>query len=444
MMPVDPERQRTPRSFFRSTPRNGLAGTIVFPAFLTALFFCAQASAQSSAADYAQDIKPLLTQHCVRCHGPEKHESDFRIDTLELNFANVTVATHWTEMMDRINTGEMPPKAEPRPPADQMARVAEWIAAQLTEAEAARQAATGEKVSFRKLTREEYRNTIRDLLGVTYDATDPTGLPEDPDWQGFERIGTVLSLSATHVEKYLAAAETVLSEALALGPEPKSEIIRWTAAKLRVRGDVSEELKAKGILDKVRADIVPNNGALDAHDLKINTTGQYIIRVKLSGLGAPGGRAARLRLYATDISRTLLEQDVDAPEDDPVTLEVRTPPAAGHASDPHRQCRSRTKPRRTSFASDVAPSPSSASRPASPGRSSSPTTTSSRSGRPCCWIGSSSKARCRSRGRRLPTSGCFSPARVRPRIWPTHGRFCPASPPRLIVGRCGPTRSIAW
>ena len=75
--------------------------------------------------------------------------------------------------MDRINSGEMPPTKEPRPKAEEVARVAEWIAAQLTEAEAARQAATGEKVSFRRLSREEYRNTIRDLLGVTYDAERP-------------------------------------------------------------------------------------------------------------------------------------------------------------------------------------------------------------------------------------------------------------------------------
>ena len=41
----------------------------------------------------------------------------------------------------------------------------------------------------------------RQHLGlVTYDAKDPAGLPEDPDWQGFERIGSVLTISAAHVE----------------------------------------------------------------------------------------------------------------------------------------------------------------------------------------------------------------------------------------------------
>ncbi len=88
--------------------------------------------------------------------------------------------------------------------------------------------------------------------------------PEDPDWQGFERIGTVLTLSAAHVEKYLAAAETVLNEALALGPSaPKVEVIRWTGAQMRAGGNVARELVTKGLSDKVRADIVPNNGALD-------------------------------------------------------------------------------------------------------------------------------------------------------------------------------------
>ncbi len=64
----------------------------------------------------------------------------------------------------------------------------------------------------------------------------------------------------------------------------------------------------------MRADIVPNNGALDIRDLKIDTTGDYILRAKLSGLRPKGGKAARFRVYATDIGRTLLEQDVEAPK----------------------------------------------------------------------------------------------------------------------------------
>ena len=103
------------------TLRQGITRSVFSCVCFTALCCPARAHAQTPvAADFAQDVKPLLAQHCVRCHGEEKQEGDFRIDTLERDFANVRVATHWTEMMDRINTGEMPPKAEPRPPADEL------------------------------------------------------------------------------------------------------------------------------------------------------------------------------------------------------------------------------------------------------------------------------------------------------------------------------------
>jgi mono/diheme cytochrome c family protein len=296
------------------------------------LLYCCPALVRGQAADSAEFsavVQPFFKQHCIKCHGEKKQEGDLRLDVLTADFANGRVAGHWSEVMDRLNAGEMPPKKEPRPKADDVAHIADWIARQLATAETARQVAAGEKVSFHRLSREEYRNTIRDLLGVTYDASDPTGLPADPDWEGFERIGSVLTLSPTHVEKYLAAAESVLNEALALGPEPRPETTLWTAASLRVPGDVAKNLAARGILDKVRADIVPNNGALDARELTIVNPGMYRVRVKASGLRPAGGRAARLRLYATDIGRTLFEQDVDAPEDQPITLEFRTHLPAG-------------------------------------------------------------------------------------------------------------------
>jgi hypothetical protein len=165
---------------------------------------------------------------------------------------------------------------------------------------------------------------------VTFDVTDPTGLPEDPDWQGFQRIGSVLTLSPAHVEKYLAAAESVLNEALSLGPQPKRDVIHWSAFDMRGWKGFEKEYQARGIADKVRVDLVPNNGALDDRTLDIKTAGDYLVRVKVSGRGPEGGRAARLRLYAGDISRVLFEQDIEAPEDKPVTIEFRTHLPAGH------------------------------------------------------------------------------------------------------------------
>ena len=288
------------------------------------------AAATARAADPALEtvVRPYLAKHCLSCHGEARAKGDFRVDTLGTDFDSPKTLMRWEELMNRVNSGDMPPKKSPRPAPDDSAKVSEWVTAQLGEAEAARQSAPGERVAFRRLSREEYANTIRDLLGVTVDVTDPTGLPEDPDWHGFQRIGSVLTLSPTHVEKYLAAAEAALNEALPTGPPPKREVTRLTAFDLRGK-KYQKEYAARGIADKVRVDVVPNNGALDTFTLRVKTPGDYLVRVKLSGLRPEGGRAPRLRLYASGISRLLFEQDVEAPEDQPTTIEFRTHLPAG-------------------------------------------------------------------------------------------------------------------
>lgn len=280
------------------------------------------------AAAFEQSVKPFFAQHCVRCHDAKKQSGDLRLDGLTVDYSSPKIMGHWEEIMNRINSGDMPPKEEPRPDAAEVARVAEWIAAELHEAEAVRQASGAERVSFRKLTREEYANSIRDLLGVSFDVSGPTGLPEDPDWKGFERIGSVLSLSPAHMEKYLAAAELVLDEALSLRPEPTRETIRWTPFEMRY-GNARKEFEARGIADRVRLDLIPNNHVSDTWPLEIKTSGEYRLRIKLSGLRPAGGIAPRLKVYFSSIDKTVLEQDVDAPEGKPITLEARFHLAAG-------------------------------------------------------------------------------------------------------------------
>jgi Protein of unknown function (DUF1592)/Protein of unknown function (DUF1588)/Protein of unknown function (DUF1587)/Protein of unknown function (DUF1585)/Protein of unknown function (DUF1595)/Planctomycete cytochrome C len=274
-------------------------------------------------------VKPFFALHCVKCHNADKQSGDLRLDNLVVDYTSPKVMGQWEEIMNRINSGEMPPKREPRPGPADIAKLAEWIAGQLHEAEAVRQSAGGERIAFRKLSREEYANTIRDLLGVTFDVKAPTGLPEDPDWKGFERIGSVLSLSPAHVEKYLAAAEVVLDEALAVRPEPQRELIRWTALDMRYGRKLRPEFEARGIADQVRLELIPNNHVSDTWSLEIKASGEYRLRIKLSGLRPAGGQAPRLKVYLSNIDKTVLERDIDAPEDKPIALETRVHLAAG-------------------------------------------------------------------------------------------------------------------
>ncbi|MDQ3625392.1 MAG: DUF1587 domain-containing protein, partial [Verrucomicrobiota bacterium] len=280
--------------------------------------------------EFERAVKPFFAGHCFKCHDAKKQKGDLRLDTLPLDFAGAKNSTHWADILDRINSGDMPPEEEKRPSAEASARVVEWIAAQLGEAEAGR-LAKRERVTFHKLTRAEYANTIHDLLGVTYDAADPTGLLEDEEWHGFERIGSALSLSPAHVEKYFAAAETVLAEALPV-KAPAKFLKRKDAIDLR-GGPDRAALAEQGLADKVRVDLWPGSelqGGRPGPGQALPASGTYKVRIQLSGLKPPGGRAPHLEFYAMGLDRMLFEEDVIAPEDKPVVLEFETHLPAGN------------------------------------------------------------------------------------------------------------------
>jgi hypothetical protein len=91
------------------------------------------------------------------------------VDNLTVDLQSPKIMGHWEEIMSRINSGDMPPEDEARPKPEEISKVADWILLQLREAETVRQSSVGERVAFRKLTRDEYGNTVRDLLGVDFD-----------------------------------------------------------------------------------------------------------------------------------------------------------------------------------------------------------------------------------------------------------------------------------
>lgn len=292
------------------------------------------AAASTSAevnAEFDKVLQPFLTEHCARCHNEKKQKGEFRVDNLSRDLVSGHSANKWAEVVDRISSGEMPPEDEPQPKPEEVARLVEWISAKLKEGETAR-LATKERVIFNKLTRAEYSNTVEDLLGVKFDATDPTGLSEDELWHGFERIGTVLSLSPAHVEKYFAAAETVLAEALPAKP-PQKFSKHWDAIYLR--GLEREELTAQGVADKVRADLWPGadlGGSRVGPGQWLTVSGDYKVRIQLSGLKPKDGPAPHLAFYAIELDRMLFEKDIVTTEDKPVIVEFTTHLPAGNVN----------------------------------------------------------------------------------------------------------------
>ncbi len=294
------------------------------------------ASRAATSADFDQHLLPYLKSYCTNCHNADKQKGDFRIDTLSKHVGKEN-NPQWLEVMERINSGEMPPKKEAkRPSAEESARIVEWITARLKEGEAARMASRA-NVTYNRLTRDEYVNTVRDLLAVEYDAKDPGAFLEDPEWNGFERIGSILTLSPSNIEKYLAATETILSEAY---PQPPPPLRKGQSPPQPFGGTVPavyedsisathrERLSELGLLDQVRYEMWPGDVFRGSYGRTTSTgtrpgAGIYEISYKLSGLRPPDGRAPRLKVYLEKLDRTLFEQDIVADEDKPVTVTFR-------------------------------------------------------------------------------------------------------------------------
>ena len=277
----------------------------------------------------AEPFEAFLEKHCVRCHGPQKEEGDIRIDRLSRDFKAGLDSHHWAEAIDKVNSGEMPPKTEPQPTQDELSAFVTNLDARLKEGRAARMAARP-AVSHYRLSRKEYQNTVYDLLGVRYDPAKPGELNEDTLWHGFERIGSQLSLSPSHVDRYYRAADIVLDRAF---PATSAEArkVNKTAAELRYGGGKSQQeaLDRFGIKRPLRYLLFPGRVQ---HALSSNWFGKtgpehsglYRMRLQASGIRPPGGQPAHLSIGKETSEETvdgLIEFDITAAEDSPQVYE---------------------------------------------------------------------------------------------------------------------------
>ena len=283
----------------------------------------------SSAAHSAEPFDAFLEKHCIRCHGPEKEKGDLRIDQLSRDFKLGADTHHWAEMIEQVNSGEMPPKKEKQPTQEEIAAFVTSLDSRIKEGRAARLAARPAVAHYR-LSRKEYQNTVYDLLGVRYDPAKPGELNEDTLWHGFERIGSELSLSPSHVDRYYRAAELVLDRAF---PSTSGETrkVRKTAAEIRYGGgkEQQEALDRFGIKRPLRYLLFPGTtqNALSPNwfgKTGPEHSGLYKVRIQASGTRPIGGQAAHLSIGKRTGEETvdgLIEFDLTAPEDKPQVYE---------------------------------------------------------------------------------------------------------------------------
>jgi len=187
----------------------------------------AMSAASLCAADYEQDIRPILQRHCFRCHGPEESNGDVRLDTLSTDLiADSAAAETWHDVLNVLNLGEMPPRDEPPLTGTSREVLADWLTEKIQQAVKARRS-TGGKVTIRRLNRIEYRNTMRDLLGLPLDFG--RNLPPDPPGaDGFTNNGVALRMSPQQLESYLESARSAMRHTIVTAGEPDVAAVSQT------------------------------------------------------------------------------------------------------------------------------------------------------------------------------------------------------------------------
>ena len=170
----------------------------------------AQTARTAQTAD-ATSARATLDKYCITCHSQRLKTGGFALEGLDLNDAPAH-AEAWEKVVRKLRAREMPPPGVPRPEAAVLASTATFLENTLDAAAAA--APNPGRVAVHRLSRAEYRNAIRDLLGLELD---PKVLlaSDEPDQQSFDNLASVLSVSPALLDNYLSAAYRVARLALA-------------------------------------------------------------------------------------------------------------------------------------------------------------------------------------------------------------------------------------
>jgi mono/diheme cytochrome c family protein len=170
--------------------------------------------ADSALASFNKEAQPILEQYCYDCHGDGSKKGGVQFDEFK---SDDQIRNHalWLKVMKNVRAGIMPPASEPRVPSADEKALMTWIKLQAFSLDPAHP--DPGRVTLRRLNRVEYRNTVRELTGVEFDTLQE--FPADDTGQGFDNLGDVLTISPMLLERYLDAAQTIISQAVPTQPE---------------------------------------------------------------------------------------------------------------------------------------------------------------------------------------------------------------------------------
>ncbi len=251
-------------------------------------------------SSWVDAVQPILQSACLDCHTGDDADGSLDLSQFETVDQVVGQRRLWSKIASRVRDQQMPPEDGPELPASHRQQLLDWIDQTLPQVPCSHRHHAG-SVTIRRLTRFEYANTVRELLGIEYATTG--NFPADGVGYGFDNIGDVLSISPLLFEKYLSAAETI-SEQLIHDPA----------------GDVINVVIAPGQLERIRGGrpagrlFVLTTTGTTTTEVQTKRAGRYQIQVDAAATQA-GDEPAQMAISVN--GRVIDEIAVRATPDEP-------------------------------------------------------------------------------------------------------------------------------
>ncbi|TWU51292.1 DUF1592 domain-containing protein [Rubripirellula reticaptiva] len=177
---------------------------------------------------YQSDVLPILRERCAECHRGDEADGGFDLDRFAKSTRLAKKSDVWDSVGKRLRLNEMPPSGSPGLNDHQKSILHRWLDAKPGQ-DLCNQIATDETkawyrgyVMSRRLTRTEYVNAMRDLIGIAI--RDPSSIPSDGSGgEGFDTAGDSLFTSTIHIEQYLSLASQMIDSILLAPAQNASE-----------------------------------------------------------------------------------------------------------------------------------------------------------------------------------------------------------------------------
>ncbi len=273
------------------------------------------AGASASQTAFTHDIIPMVKTFCVSCHSGKSPAAGISLAKYRTVADALKDQSIWEKVSSNVSSRHMPPMDALQPTPAEREKLATWVDTTLSNAQC--QVHDPGHVTLRRLNREEYNNTIRDLVGMDLRPADD--FPSDDSGYGFDNIGDVLSLSPLLMEKFLSAAEKIAT-AVIVTPESTGKPIHFDSSIVAKAGN--------GVPFGNKAWMLGTNGEISL-DVNFPTDGKYLLRARAYGDQA-GPDPARMQIRLD--GKILETDDVKAVQGNSKVYETPVQSSAG----PHK------------------------------------------------------------------------------------------------------------